>query len=126
MRVRRWVATGLGCVVALGMQALFSALGGLAGLGSSGVIEYAILFVALGFGGYVTGTLAGRLPIFYGALAAVVYIFVTVTYTATREAIVARQQGLGVLPAIDFVQLTVQDVLAMLGASLGGWLADRS
>jgi len=108
------------------MQALFTALGGLVGLGSSGVVDYAILFVALGLGGYVTGSLAGRLPIFYGALAAVAYIFVTVTYTATREAVVARQQGLGVLPAIDFVQLTLQDVLAMLGASVGGWLAGKT
>jgi hypothetical protein len=108
------------------MQALFADLGGLAGLGSNGVVEYGSLFVALVFGGYVAGSLVGRVPIFYGALAAVAYIFVTVTLNAVREAALARQVGLAGLPAIDFVQLTLSDVLAMLGASCGGWLAARS
>lgn len=123
--MRRWVGIGLGCLTALGMQALFDLLGGLAGLGSFGVVEYASLFVALVFGGYVAGALVGRLPIWYGALAAVAYIFVTVTLNAAREATLARQVGLAGLPAIDFLQLTLTDVLAMLGASCGGWLAGK-
>jgi hypothetical protein len=65
------------------------------------------------------------LPIFYGALAAVVFIFITVTIDAIREATLARQIGLAGLPAIDLIQLTLTDVLAMVGASCGGWLAGR-
>ncbi|MBV9173623.1 MAG: hypothetical protein JOZ81_26465 [Chloroflexi bacterium] len=123
--MRRWVGVGLGCVTALGMQALFRALGGFAGVGSSLVLGYTALFLALVIGGYVAGYLVGRLQIFYGALAAVAFIFVSVTVDAAREAALARQLGLAGLPAIDFVQLTLTDVVAMVGASCGGWLAGR-
>ncbi|MBV9174638.1 MAG: hypothetical protein JOZ81_31640 [Chloroflexi bacterium] len=47
------------------------------------------------------------------------------TVDAAREAALARQLGLAGLPAIDFVQLTLTDVVAMVGASCGGWLAGR-
>jgi hypothetical protein len=119
--MRRWVGVGLGGVTALGMHALISML-----VGGSPIVEYAALFAALVLGGYVSGHLVGRYPIFHGALAAVVYIFVTVTVNAIREAPVARQLGLGALEPIDLIELTITDVVAMLGASCGGWLAGRS
>jgi hypothetical protein len=120
--VARWVAVGLGCVTALGMQALFELL-----LGGSGLalVHYLGVFGALVVGGYVTGHLAGRNHVLNGALASVLYIFVTVTVNALREAPVARELGLGALPPIDLLQLTLTDVLAMTGAAWGGWLAGR-
>ena len=63
---------------------------------------------------------------FNGALAAALYVFVTVTLSALREAPVARQFGLNALPPIDLLQLTLTDVLAMTAATWGGWLAGRS
>jgi hypothetical protein len=125
-RMQRWLGVGLGCITALGMQALFSFVGGQIGHGASPVAEYVAMFVALVLGGYVAGHLVGRFPMFHGALAAVAYIFVTVTVNAMREAAVARQLGLSALGPIDFVQLTISDVLAMTGATCGGWLAGRS
>ena len=83
------------------------------------------MFGALIVGGYVAGHLAGRFHVFNGALASVLYIFVTVTLNALREAPLAREYGLNALPPIDLVQLTITDVLAMTGASWGGWLAGR-
>ena len=119
--MRRWVGVGLGGLTALGMYALFGAL-----FGGTPIPEYAMLFVALVLGGYVSAHLVGRHHIFHGALAAVVYIFVTVTISAIREAPVARQLGMGALEPIDLIKLTITDVVAMVGASCGGWLAGRS
>jgi hypothetical protein len=124
--VPRWLAVSLGCVTGLGMQALFVALAAQSGLAGSAVLGYLFLFGALVLGGYVTGHLVGRLHMLYAALAAVGFILLTATVQATREAIIAREFGLASLPPVDFLQLTLTDVLAMTGASLGGWLAARS
>ena len=120
----RWVAVGLGCLTALGMQALLLML--LRQVGTqSALSDYAAQFVALLLAGYVAGHLVGEWHALYGALAAVAYIFVTVTVSAVREVGVARQFGLGALAPIDLVQLVVTDVVAMSGASCGGWMAAR-
>src|SRR5687768_6548225 len=113
--MRRWLGVVLGGVTALGMQALFGFL-----VGGSAIGTYAALFVALVLGGYVAGHLVGRHHIFNGALAAVVFIFVSVTINAIREAPVARQLGMGALAPIDLLELTITDVVAMVGASCGG------
>jgi hypothetical protein len=123
--VPRWLAVGLGCVTALGMQALFGALVARTGSGASPLADYVVLVVALGLGGYVTGHLVGRLQVLYAALVAVAFILITATFQATRDAVLARQLGLAALAPIDFVQLTLTDVLAMTAASCGGWLAER-
>jgi hypothetical protein len=123
--VPRWLAVGLGCVTALGMQAAFGALLTQSPAGASWLFGYLSLFLALALAGYVTGHLVGRFRVVYAALMAVVYILLTATFQATREAMVAREYGLAALAPIDFVQLTLTDVLAMTAASLGGWLAER-
>jgi hypothetical protein len=123
--VPRWVAVGLGCVSALGMQVLFEIVAGATGVARWPAAHYLAVFGALVIGGYVAGHLVGRYSIFNGALASVLYIFVTVTLNALREAPLAQQYGLNALPPIDLLQLTITDVLAMTGASWGGWLAGR-
>jgi hypothetical protein len=122
----RWAAIGLGCLTALGMQALFGFVAATLGVASSALVFYAAMFVALGLGGYVTGHFARQVPALYGAFAAVAYILVAVTISAVREVDVARQYGLGALAPIDFLQLTLTDVIAMTGGSMGGWLAGRT
>ena len=122
--MRRWLAVVLGCLTALGMQALFvDVLGRLSS--PSPLSDYAAQFLALVLAGYVAGHLVGRWHALYGALAAVAYIFVTVTVGSVREVAVARQFGLAALPPIDFFQLAFTDIVAMTGASCGGWLAAR-
>ncbi len=122
----RWVAISLGCVAALGMQIVFELLGGAAGLPSSAFVHYGAMVLALILGGYVAGNLTGRLHAFHGALAAVLYVLVTVTFSAVSEAREAHELQQVVLPSIDLVQLVVTDVLAMTAATWGGWLAGRS
>jgi hypothetical protein len=122
--MRRWLAVGLGCLTALGMQALFADVVGRLG-SPSALTDYAAQFLALVLAGYVAGHLVGRWHALYGALAAVAYIFVTVTVSSVREVGVARQLGLAALPPIDFLQLALTDIIAMTGASCGGWLAAR-
>ena len=120
----RVLAVLLGCVTALGMQALLvAALGRVSS--PSALTDYAAQFVALLLAGYVAGHLVGRWHALYGALAAVAYIFVTVTASSLREIATARQLGLEALAPIDFFQLAANDVVAMTGASLGGWVASR-
>jgi hypothetical protein len=123
--VPRWLAVGLGCITALGMQALFAMFAAQLGLAGAALVNYAALFVALGLAGYVTGHLVGRAQVLYGTLMAIVFILLTTTVQATGEAILAHEAGLQALPPIDFIQLTLLDVLSMAGASLGGWVASR-
>jgi hypothetical protein len=123
--VPRWLAVVLGCITALGMQALFGLFAAQVQLTGSVVAPYISLFLALGLAGYVTGHLVGRAQVFYGALMAIVFIMLTTTVQATGEAILAHEAGLRALPPIDLIQLTLIDVLAMGGASLGGWVASR-
>lgn len=121
----RWLAVGLGCVTAFGLQALFSALLAQTPAGGSWLGGYVALFLALALAGYVTGHLVGRWQVLYAALTAVVFILLAATIQATRDAIVAREFGLAALAPIDFVQLTLTDVLAMTAASCGGWVAEH-
>jgi hypothetical protein len=123
--VPRWLAVGLGCVTALGMQVVFGALADRSAIAGSAVAGSAVLVVALVLGGYVTGHLVGRLQVLYAALVAVVFILVTATFQAARDAVIAGQFGLAALAPMDFLQLTLTDVLTMTAASCGGWLAER-
>ncbi|MDQ6675627.1 MAG: hypothetical protein M3069_33665 [Chloroflexota bacterium] len=123
----RWLAVCLGCLTALGMQALFSALLPQSTASAwSPLLGYLALLLALVLAGYVTGHLVGRWQVVYAALTAVVYIMVTATVQATRDAVIAHQLGLAALAPLDFIQLTLTDVLAMTAACCGGWLAERS
>jgi hypothetical protein len=119
----RWVAVALGCVTALGMQALITGLAPRLSLVSASLAGYGGMFLALVLAGYVTGHLVGRWHAFNGALAAVAYILVVATLTAVREANTARQVGILSLAPIDYLQLATTDFVALTGAALGGWLA---
>lgn len=126
--VPRWLAVGLGCLTALGMQTVFAGLVTRTTALASPLTGFGALFLALVLGGYVTGHFVARGPatLLYGAFVAIVYILLTATVQATRDAIVAHEAGFSALPPIDFVQLTLEDVLAMAGATCGAWLAVRS
>jgi hypothetical protein len=124
--MRAWLAVGLGGVTALGMQALLESMARAARLPDSPLAAYGVLFVALVLAGYVAGHFVHNFHAVYGALAAVLYIFVATTINAVREVSIARQFGLGALAPLDFLQLALTDVVAMTGASCGGWLAGRA
>ncbi|MBV9354298.1 MAG: hypothetical protein JO023_02100 [Chloroflexi bacterium] len=117
----RWPAVALGCLTALGIQALLTELMPHLGIATP---AYGVLFVALVLAGFVTGHLAGETwYAFNGALAAVAYILVAATLTTIREASAVRTTGIFSLAPIDYVGLALGDLVALTGASLGGWLA---
>ena len=102
--------------------------GGLAGrtTGAAEVfLSYLGLFGALVLAGYVTGHLVGRPQLVWATLVGIIYILLTATLQATRDAIVAYESGIAALPPLDLLQLTISDVLVLTGAVFGGWLADR-
>jgi hypothetical protein len=119
----RWPAVALGCVTALGIQALLGELAPRLGIADVAGAAYGTMFLALVLAGYVTGHLVGRWHAFNGALAAVAYIFVVATLTAFREVSAVRQTGVLALAPIDYLQLAASDFVALAGASVGGWLA---
>jgi hypothetical protein len=107
------------------MEALFGGFATRAAGPLAVFLGYTALFAALALAGYVTAHLAGRPHLMWASLVAIIYILLTATFQATRDAIVAHEAGIGALAPIDFVQLTVTDVLALTGAVAGGWLAER-
>ena len=119
----RWPAVALGCLTALGIQALLTELMPRLGITTP---TYAILFAALVLAGFVTGHLAGGWYAFNGALAAVAYIFVAATLTTIREASAVRSSGIFSLAPIDYetigesVRKTGRVVIVEEGPRTGG------
>ena len=78
---------------------------------------YALLGVVAG--GYTAGRMAGRDGLFHGALVGVLSII-----AASIAASAGNETVSNVL--IDTLTIVVSDVLLLLSASVGGWLATRS
>jgi hypothetical protein len=121
----RWVAIALGCVTALGMQALFNAVAREVGVGGQPLAWYGAEFLALILAGFVTGHLAGQWRVLHAAIAASVYIMLSATISAIGEIAVAIKTGVGSFSPIDILQLVLSDLVALTGASCGGWLAGQ-
>ena len=105
------------------MQALFELLFGAVGAGRRS--HYLAIFGALVIGGYVAGHLARKQHAFNGALASVLYIFVTVTFgRAARGAAGARVRA--ECAAADRPAAADDHRCAGDGRrGWGGWLAGR-
>lgn len=105
------------------MRAALAYVAGALGVASAPWAAVGVEFLALMLGGYVAGHFAPDWEVLNGALAATAYILVLATVVAAREAVLVAQAGFGSLPPIDFLALAVSDLIALTGASLGGWLA---
>jgi hypothetical protein len=123
LNVVRWRALLLGCVTALGMRVALATGARALGLPFDGIAEFVLEFAALLLAGYVAGHIAGSFEVLHGALAASAYIFVDATITSVREASIASQLGVVRLPPIDFVQLAVTDLIALIAASFGALIS---
>jgi hypothetical protein len=121
----RWVAVALGCITALGMQALFEAIARGAGVGGQPLASYGAEFLALILAGFVAGHFAVQWRVLHGAIAASVYILVSATIAAVGEIADAVRTGIGPFGPIDFMQLALSDFVALTAASCGGWLAGQ-
>lgn len=116
------IALGFGVAAALGVGA--GVVGG--GLGLEGHLgAYAATeFVALMVGGYVAARVAGRVGVMQALAVAVIFIVISASVKAWVEIDLAGRFGPGVLGPMDMGGLVLGDLIHLVGAWAGGWLAD--
>ena len=88
------------------------------GLSMLGFPPISALF-GLAVGGYAAGRMAGRDGVFHGAIVGVLAIIAASIAASAGNATVSNVLG-------DTLTIVVSDVLFLLSASAGGWLATRS
>jgi hypothetical protein len=119
-----WPSIGLGFVVAtvmaIGLGTVSAALGSEQNLGLSASLE----FVALMAGGYVAASRAGRVGVMQAVAVAVIFILISASIKAWVEIDLAGRFGPHVLGPMDMGGLILGDLVHLVGACAGGWLAD--
>jgi hypothetical protein len=101
--------------VAAGLAiAILVAVGG-AILGFAPIVS----LIGLAAGGYAAGRIAGRDGLFHGAIVGTLSIIVASVAASAGNSTVANV-------LVDTLTIVVSDVLFLLCASVGGWLATRS
>lgn len=119
-----WRAVGLGFLTASGLAVVLGALGARSGLEGNLGAAASLEFIALLAGGYVAGRLAGRMGVIQGVAVAVIFILISASLKAWVEIDLASRFGPGVLGPMDMGGLIVGDLVHLVGACAGGWLAD--
>jgi hypothetical protein len=84
----------------------------------------AMLFAAMFVGGFVAGKVAGRLGVIQGVAIAVIFILIGASIKAYAEIDLATKFGPHVLGPMDMGGLILGDLIHLVGACAGGWLAD--
>ena len=122
--VIKWRAVGLGFLTAAAIAVGLGMIGaqfGLAGhLGAAASLE----FIALLVGGYVAGRHADQLGVIQGVAVAVIFILIAASIKAWVEIDLATRYGPHVLGPMDMRGLILGDLVHLVGACAGGWLAD--
>ncbi|HYU21389.1 MAG TPA: YrzE family protein [Chloroflexota bacterium] len=119
-----WRGVGAGFVTAVALALVLGAIARFSGLENNLGAAAALEFVALLAGGYVAGRLAGRLGVIQGVGVAVIFILIAASVKAWVEIDLAGRYGPQVLGPMDMGGLILGDLVHLLGASAGGWLAD--
>ena len=83
-----------------------------------------MLFAAMFVGGFVAGKIAGRLGVIQGVAMAVIFILIGASIKAYVEIDLATKFGPQVLGPMDMGGLILGDLIHLVGACAGGWLAD--
>jgi hypothetical protein len=84
----------------------------------------AMLFGAMFVGGFVAGKVAGGFGVIQGVAIAVIFILVGASIKAYVEIDLATKFGPNVLGPMDMGGLILGDLVHLIGACTGGWLAD--
>lgn len=122
--VLNWRAVGVGFLTAAALAVLLGALGSLFGLEGNPGAAASLEFVALFVGGYVAARRAGRPGVIQGMALAIVFILISASIKAWVEIDLASRFGPGVLGPMDMGGLILGDLVHLIGACSGGWLAD--
>ena len=83
-----------------------------------------LMFVSMFVGAFVAGRIAGRMGVIQGVAMAVIFIVIGASIKAYVEIDLATQFGPQVLGPMDMGGLILGDLIHLLGACAGGWLAD--
>ncbi|CAA9249766.1 MAG: hypothetical protein AVDCRST_MAG77-2117 [uncultured Chloroflexi bacterium] len=84
-----------------------------------------IQFAALLAGGYLAGRLATVSGFMNGVAVAVVFIVVWAALNAIHEAQLVQEAGPAALPRMNMGGIVIGDLLNLIPAAFGGWLAER-
>lgn len=124
MSLIRWPAVLAGFIVAALTGVLLGTLARqFAGVENPGTLA-SLEFFALVLGGYVAGRLGGQVGVMQGVAVAAIFILVSASIKAWWEIDLASRFGPQVLGPMDMGGLILGDLIHLLGACLGGWLAD--
>ena len=118
-----WKGVAIGSLVALGLSIVLGRLTAPfleTNLGAQASMLFASMFV----GGFVAGKIAGRMGVIQGVAMAVIFILIGASLKAYVEIDLATQYGPQVLGPMDMGGLILGDLIHLLGACTGGWLAD--
>ncbi|MGI8424708.1 MAG: TIGR04086 family membrane protein [Chloroflexota bacterium] len=100
------------------------------GLDSSGLGQQFFLlplaqFIALYTGGFTAGRMARRSGFMNGVVVAVVFIVVWAILNAVNEAQLVQDAGPSALPRMNMGGIVIGDLLNLIPAAFGGWLAEK-
>jgi hypothetical protein len=102
---------------------------GMAAAASGLATEYYVLpliqFAALFAGGFLSGRIASVSGFMNGVVVAVVYIVVWAGLNAVSEAQLVQEAGAAALPKMNMGGIVIGDLLNLIPAAFGGWLAER-
>jgi hypothetical protein len=118
-----WKGVAIGSLVALGLSLTLGRLTA-PSLQTNLGAQAAILFAAMFVGGFVAGKIAGRLGVIQGVAVAVIFILIGASLKAYTEIDLATRLGPQVLGPMDMGGLILGDLIHLVGACAGGWLAD--
>jgi hypothetical protein len=118
-----WKAVAIGSLVALALSLTAGRLTA-DSLQTNLGAQASMLFAAMFVGGLVAGKVAGRMGVIQGVAMAVIFILIGASIKAYAEIDLATKFGPQVLGPMDMGGLILGDLIHLLGACTGGWLAD--
>jgi len=119
-----WRAVGLGFLTAVLVAVTLGIIGGRLGLEGHLGTAASLEFLALLAGGYVAGRWAGRVGVIQAIAVAIIFILIAASIKAWVEIDLATRFGPHVLGPMDMGGMVLGDLVHLLGAGAGGWLAD--
>jgi putative membrane protein (TIGR04086 family) len=119
------LAIGVGALVAFLVLRLLSTILTATGLGEQFFLLPLAQFIALYTGGFAAGRMAPQAGFVNGVAVAILFIVVWAVLNAVYEAQLVQQAGAEALPKMNMGGIVIGDLLNLIPAAFGGWLADR-
>ncbi len=114
-----------GMLLAFLMLRLLGMIASSTGMASQYYVLPLIQFVSLFAGGYCAGRMATISGFMNGVVVAVAYIVVWAVLNAVNEAQLVQEAGPAALPRMNMGGIVIGDLLNLIPAAFGGWLAER-